>query len=124
MATWKCVKYCGACCHLDPAERPDLADYLSPEALEQYLSLVGTDGWCINYDQTTRECQIYADRPHFCRVEPETFHAMYDIKPEDLNDFAIDCCEQQIDGVYGSDSEEMERFWLAVDPEDNSSANG
>lgn len=118
------MKYCGACCHLDPAERPDLADYLSPEALEQYLSLVGTDGWCINYDQTTRECQIYADRPHFCRVEPETFHAMYDIKPEDLNDFAIDCCEQQIDGVYGSDSEEMERFWLAVDPEDNSSANG
>jgi len=24
MTTWQCVKQCGACCHLDPAERPDL----------------------------------------------------------------------------------------------------
>ncbi|MEO0521169.1 MAG: YkgJ family cysteine cluster protein, partial [Cyanobacteria bacterium P01_A01_bin.116] len=23
MATWQCVKNCGACCQLDPADRPD-----------------------------------------------------------------------------------------------------
>lgn len=117
MATWKCVKSCGACCHLDPAERPDLAAYLTPEALTLYLSLVGEDGWCINYDKTTRECRIYQTRPPFCRVESTTFQAMYGIGPEDLNGFAIDCCEQQIDGVYGDNSEEMLRFWAEVDPE-------
>ncbi|HBK65262.1 MAG TPA: YkgJ family cysteine cluster protein, partial [Cyanobacteria bacterium UBA11166] len=45
MATWLCVKQCGACCHLDPAERPELADYLSPEDLQLYLSMVGEGGW-------------------------------------------------------------------------------
>ncbi|NJN49534.1 MAG: YkgJ family cysteine cluster protein, partial [Alkalinema sp. RL_2_19] len=24
MATWQCVKNCGACCNLNPAERPEL----------------------------------------------------------------------------------------------------
>ncbi|MBD0345487.1 MAG: YkgJ family cysteine cluster protein, partial [Coleofasciculus sp. Co-bin14] len=63
MATWHCVKQCGACCHLDPAERPDLDTYLSPEELELYLSLVGEGGWCVNFDLAKRECRIYPDRP-------------------------------------------------------------
>ncbi|NEO03757.1 MAG: YkgJ family cysteine cluster protein, partial [Moorea sp. SIO3I7] len=37
MATWRCVKQCGACCHLDPAERPGLEEYLLPEELALYL---------------------------------------------------------------------------------------
>jgi uncharacterized protein len=110
MATWLCVKQCGACCHLDPSDRPDLADYLSPAELQQYLSMVGEDGWCINFDSIARECRIYADRPRFCRVEPEIFQDLYGVEPEDLNDFAIDCCRQQIDAVFGDRSLEMLRF--------------
>jgi uncharacterized protein len=110
MATWKCVKNCGACCQLDPSDRPDLESYLSPEELQIYLSLVGEDGWCINFDHATRECKIYRDRPSFCRVEASTFQRMYGIEVEELNGFAIECCCQQIEGVYGEDSLEMSRF--------------
>lgn len=114
MATWRCVKQCGACCHLDPNERPDLAEYLTPEELELYLSLVGEGGWCINYDHITRECRIYLNRPRFCRVEPKVFQDMYGITSEDLDDFAIECCQQQISGVYGDRSLEMQRFNRAI----------
>ena len=110
MATWCCVKQCGACCHLDPAERPDLETYLSPDELEMYLDMVGEGGWCVNFDQSTRECRIYQDRPRFCRVQIDVFQEMYSIEPEELNDFAIDCCRQQIEGVYGDRSLEMIRF--------------
>ncbi len=114
MANWLCVKQCGACCHLDPTERPELEDYLNPEDLQLYLSLVGEDGWCIHFDAETKECQIYDQRPRFCRVQPEVFQELYGIEPEELNDFAIDCCQQQIEGVYGDPSLEMERFNQAV----------
>ena len=114
MATWQCVKQCGACCHLDPAERPDLDEYLSPDELKLYLSMVGEGGWCVNYDRVNRECQIYAHRPRFCRVEPQVFEDMYGVYPEELNDFAIECCRQQILGVYGDRSLEMLRFDRAV----------
>ncbi|HEY9627646.1 MAG TPA: YkgJ family cysteine cluster protein [Coleofasciculaceae cyanobacterium] len=110
MATWQCVKQCGACCNLDPTDRPDLDQYLTPDELQLYLSLVGEGGWCIHFDALTRECKIYADRPRFCRVEPEVFQDLYGIELEDLNDFAIDCCQQQIEGVYGDRSLEMLRF--------------
>ncbi|HEY9675166.1 MAG TPA: YkgJ family cysteine cluster protein [Waterburya sp.] len=110
MATWRCVKQCGACCHLDPAERPDLETYLSPGEIEVYLNMVGEGGWCVNFDQSTRECRIYLDRPRFCRVQTDIFQEMYGVEPEELNDFAIDCCRQQIEGVYGDRSLEMLRF--------------
>jgi hypothetical protein len=32
---------------------------------------------------------------------------MYGIAPEEFNDFAIDCCHQQIRSVYGKNSSEM-----------------
>ena len=115
MATWRCVQQCGACCHLDPAERPDLDQYLSPEDLEYYLSLVGEDGWCIHYDSDHRNCQIYSDRPWFCRVQVDSFQRMFEIEPEALNEFAIDCCQQQISGVYGDLSPELQRFNQAVE---------
>lgn len=114
MATWQCVKQCGACCNLNPADRPDLESYLSADELALYLSLVGEDGWCVHFDPIARECCIYPNRPRFCRVEPETFYDMYGIEPDDLNDFAIDCCRQQIEGVYGDRSLEMLRFDRAV----------
>jgi len=114
MATWCCIKECGACCHLDPRDRPDLEAYLTPPELQLYLSMVGEGGCCVNFDHATRECKIYPNRPRFCRVEPEVFHDLYGIEPEELNDFAIDCCRQQIEGVYGDRSLEILRFDRAV----------
>jgi Fe-S-cluster containining protein len=114
MATWQCITQCGACCHLEPDERPDLEKYLSPEELGLYLSMVREGGWCVNFDQETKECSIYANRPRFCRVEAQIFQDMYGIEPEELNDFAIDCCSQQIEAVYGDRSLESLRFYQAV----------
>lgn len=110
MTTWLCVKQCGACCNLNPAERPDLDEYLTPEELTLYLSMVGEDGWCINFNATTRQCQIYDSRPRFCRVEADIFQDMFGVEAAELNDFAIDCCHQQIEGVYGTRSLEILRF--------------
>ncbi len=114
MAVWQCVKNCGACCNLTPSDRPDLADYLTPEQLKTYLGMVGTDGWCINYDAEQRLCKIYEQRPSFCRVQADTFERMFSIDTDELNEFAIDCCQEQISGVYGSKSEELERFIATV----------
>ena len=110
MATWRCVKHCGACCNLDPAERPDLEAYLTPEELALYLSLVGAGGWCIHFDRTRRKCRIYERRPHFCRVSPEIFEQMYGVQRAEFDNFAIDCCRQQIAGVYGENSPEMQQY--------------
>lgn len=118
MEKWQCIKRCGACCQLEPDERPDLAHYLTPEELTQYLSLVGEGGWCIHFDHDRRECTIYEQRPRFCRVQEDTFTQMYGIKPEELNDFAIDCCFQQIESVYGCKSEEMTRYNQAITEND------
>jgi uncharacterized protein len=114
MATWQCVKNCGACCNLDPSDRPDLADYLNADQLALYLSMVGEDGWCINFDQVNRDCRIYEKRPSFCRVTAETFGKMFGVTPEEVNDFAIDCCRDQIEGVYGDRSLELLVFDRAV----------
>ncbi|MGF1567698.1 MAG: YkgJ family cysteine cluster protein [Nodosilinea sp.] len=114
MATWQCVKACGACCFLAPNERPDLEEYLNPAQLELYLSLVGDDGWCIHYDKGDRTCTIYPDRPEFCRVTAATFETMFDVAPAELNDFAIDCCQEHIEDIYGDPSLELERFNQAV----------
>ena len=114
MSQWQCIKMCGACCHLEPEERPGLEEYLTTQELDLYLSMVGEDGWCINFDQDSRECKIYADRPRFCRVQPDIFKDMYGVVLEDFNDFAIDCCHEQIDGVYGEDTLEMERYQQIV----------
>jgi uncharacterized protein len=114
MATWRCVKECGACCNLDPAERPDLEEYLTPQELELYLSMVGEGGWCIHFDRLTRSCSIYPNRPRFCRVEPEVFHDMFGIEPQELNEFAIDCCHENIEDIYGARSLELLRFDRAI----------
>ncbi len=114
VSKWQCVSNCGACCNLTPEDRPDLAEYLSSEELEVYLSLVGEDGWCINYDHHQRKCQIYEQRPHFCRVELDNFEHMYGVEREEFNEFAIACCQQQIAGVYGKKSAELARYNTAT----------
>ena len=118
LGKWQCVSNCGACCNLTPEDRPDLAEYLEPEELTLYMTMVGEDGWCINYDRDNRKCQIYDRRPRFCRVQPNNFQDMYGVEPEEFNEFAIACCQQQIDGVYGEDSEELTRYDVAIFGED------
>ncbi|ACK70956.1 protein of unknown function UPF0153 [Gloeothece citriformis PCC 7424] len=110
MTTWRCVTQCGACCHLQPGDRPELEDYLTPEELRQYLSLVGEDGWCVHFDHSSRKCTIYEQRPLFCRVTPENFKRMYAVEAEEFNEFAIDCCQQQIEAVYGEESPEIDHY--------------
>jgi Fe-S-cluster containining protein len=109
---WRCANNCGACCHLDPKERPDLDKYLSPQDLELYLSMIGEEGWCIHFDRDSRKCQIYEQRPRFCRVRPDIFKQMYGVDVEEFDAFAIDCCHQQIAGVYGEKSKEMRHYEL------------
>ena len=111
---WQCVSGCGACCNLTPEDRPDLEEYLSEEELAIYMSMVGEDGWCINYDRNNRVCQIYEQRPRFCRVKPDNFADMYGVEQSEFNDFAIACCQQQIKGVYGLDSDELKQYNEAI----------
>lgn len=114
LGQWQCVSNCGACCNLTPEDRPDLAEYLSIEELDTYMSMVGEDGWCVNYDRDSRQCQIYEQRPRFCRVKPDNFSDMYGIKVTKFNEFAIACCQQQISGVYGEDSKELANYNSSV----------
>ncbi|WP_055074458.1 YkgJ family cysteine cluster protein [Pseudanabaena sp. 'Roaring Creek'] len=110
MSTWQCISGCGACCNLTPSDRPDLADYLTPVELQQYLSMVGHDGWCINFDHIQRQCKIYDQRPRFCRVATDTFYDMFGVEPKDLDEFAISCCQETIASIYGDRSLELLRF--------------
>lgn len=112
---WSCMKHCGACCYLNPSERPELDDYLSPEELEQYYGLVGADGWCIHYEKETRTCGIYQQRPSFCRVTPENFERMFEVEKGEFDQFAIECCCEHIASMYGEESEEMIRYLDTVE---------
>ena len=110
--TWTCIHHCGACCRLAPEERPEALEALSDEQKETYLSMVGEDGWCKNYDSGGRRCRIYADRPDFCRVS--SLADLFEVPPDDADSFAIACCNQQIRSLYGGRSSEMRRFTRAV----------
>jgi uncharacterized protein len=35
-----------------------------------YVQLKNRGGYCVFYDQTNRQCTVYADRPSGCRVYP------------------------------------------------------
>ncbi len=110
------MEFCGACCHLAPSDRPDVADYLSLEELAHYLSMVGAGGWCIYFDHSTRKCSIYDRRPQFCRVSPEEFQRRYGVPPQQFAAFANQCCVEQITAVYGESSPELQRFIAGDDP--------
>ncbi|OQU80607.1 hypothetical protein SORBI_3007G151250 [Sorghum bicolor] len=69
-----------ACCKLFkgpdfPTRDEIFADH--PDGLKLYR--IGSDGWCINYDKATRTCNIYQDRPRFCRVEPKVFDEFFGV---------------------------------------------
>ncbi|ATS19212.1 YkgJ family cysteine cluster protein [Synechococcus sp. PCC 6717] len=114
MATWQCMQGCGACCYLDLSDRPEVATILDEAEFALYQSLIGEDGWCIHFEPITRRCQIYAERPRFCRVTPEVFADLYGITAEELDEFAIACCREHISDRYGERSLELLRYEYAL----------
>lgn len=105
---WACLHQCGACCRLSPDERPEAIEALNPTQQQQYLSMVGPDGWCIHFDSGSRRCRIYNSRPDFCRVS--SLCSLFDIDTEQKDQFAIACCRQHIRSVYGGRSRELRKF--------------
>ncbi|KAG2551736.1 uncharacterized protein LOC120652287 [Panicum virgatum] len=110
---WKCASGCGACCKLDkgpdfPTPDEIFADH--PDDLQLYRSMTGDDGWCINYDKATRTCNIYQDRPLFCRVEPKVFDEFFGVPRSRFDREACSACLDNIKMVYGDDSAELSNF--------------
>jgi len=111
---WRCISGCGACCRLDPSLRQEAIEALSPAQQEQYLAMVGADGWCIHFNTGSRSCRIYADRPDFCNVANlvKLFGSPED--PGASDRLAIGCCLQQIRSEYGGRGRVMRRFRRAI----------
>ena len=109
---WRCISGCGSCCRLDPGEREEALAALTEEQQEQYLAMVGPDGWCIHFDTGSSSCRIYAERPMFCRVE--NLVSLFEVPAEEANAFAINCCRQQIRSEHGGRGMVMRRFEQAI----------
>ncbi|KAH7553452.1 hypothetical protein JRO89_XS12G0013600 [Xanthoceras sorbifolium] len=118
---WRCVERCGACCKLDkgPAFATPEEIFDDPSDIELYRSLIGPDGWCINYEKSTRKCSIYPDRPYFCRVEPGVFQSLYGIDEKKFNKEACSCCRDTIKAIYGTHSEELDNFNCSIRDSDS-----
>jgi hypothetical protein len=116
---WQCITGCGACCRLDPAQRPEALDALSTDQRHTYLAMVGDDGWCIHYDSGAQRCRIYSERPDFCQVA-NLINLFGGRQNSDTGGgsegdrLAIDCCLQQIRSEYGGRSRVMKRFLRAL----------
>ncbi|KAL8193325.1 hypothetical protein R6Q57_026906 [Mikania cordata] len=115
-ALWQCVKNCGACCKLDKGPSFPTPEEIFDDSsdIQLYKSLVGSDGWCIHFEKSTRTCSIYDDRPYFCRVEPHVFETLYGIDKNKFNQEACSSCIDTIKAVYGSQSEELDKFKIAI----------
>ncbi|KAL5210465.1 hypothetical protein ABZP36_006088 [Zizania latifolia] len=112
---WKCATGCGACCKLDkgpdfPTPEEIFADH--PDDLQLYKSMIGTDGWCTKYDNSTCTCTIYQDQPIFCRLEPKVFEEYFGVpsRPSTFDREACSACVDTIEMVYGEDSAELTNF--------------
>jgi len=110
--TWQCISGCGACCRLDPGERPEALEALDAEEQELYLSMVGADGWCKHYDTGGQRCRIYESRPRFCRVS--NLASIFAVPQAEANGFAIACCRQQIRSEHGGRGRVLRRFERAL----------
>jgi Fe-S-cluster containining protein len=109
---WRCIAACGACCRLDPAQRPEALAALDEFQRDLYLSMVGPDGWCIHFDTGSRRCRIYASRPTFCRVE--NLVELFGSEGDDGDALAIASCRQQIRCESGGRGKVMRRFERAI----------
>ncbi|KAK1400088.1 Retinoic acid-induced 3 [Heracleum sosnowskyi] len=109
---WQCVKSCGACCKLDKGPSFPSPDEIfdDPSDIELFRSMIGPDGWCVHFEMSSRTCKIYADRPYFCRVEPDIFEQLYGIEKKKFNKEACSSCVDTIKAIYGSQSKELDNF--------------
>lgn len=114
MKKWQCMQGCGACCYLELSDRSEVPTILNDEEFALYQSLIGADGWCIHFEPLSRRCRIYENRPRFCRVTPEVFEDLYGVTPEELDEFAIQCCCEHISDRYGEQSFELLRYEYLV----------
>ncbi|CAM0873564.1 unnamed protein product [Alopecurus aequalis] len=117
---WRCATGCGACCKLDkgpefPTADEIFADY--PDHLQLYKSMIGPDRWCNNYDKSNRTCNIYQDRPFFCRVEPKVFYEFFGVPRSKFDKEACSACVDNIKMVYGQDSAELGNFKRVIKEE-------
>ena len=106
--SWNCIKGCGACCKLDPSTRQEALAVLTEKQQEEFISLVGPDGWCIHYDKLKRSCNVYSQRPDFCHVS--LLPSLFNIDNDQHDMFAIECCTQHIKSTYGGKSKVMRKF--------------
>ncbi|XP_074368904.1 uncharacterized protein LOC141708946 isoform X1 [Apium graveolens] len=115
-AVWQCVKSCGACCKLDKGPSFPSPDEIfdDPSDVELFRSMIGPEGWCVQFEMSTRTCKIYADRPYFCRVEPDIFEQLYGIEKKKFNKEACSSCIDTIKAIYGSQSKELDNFNHAI----------
>jgi hypothetical protein len=81
---WCCISGCGACCRLDPAQRPEALAALSPSQRQAYLALVAN------------------------------LMALFGAAGDHAETLAIQCCSQQIRSEYGGRSTVMKRFQRAI----------
>ena len=58
--------HCGECC------KGNVWKHLSPPQQREYEASAFNDGYCYWYDRQARRCRIYADRPHYCLLFPQT----------------------------------------------------
>lgn len=64
--------HCGECC------KGDVWKHLSREQQIEYERLDFNGGYCYWYDRERQRCKIYADRPNWCLLFPETPDQMPD----------------------------------------------
>jgi len=108
---WGCVRNCGACCRLADwlPNVDEIFLYGKDKAL--FLSMIRPeDGYCRHFDQDTRSCTIYHDRPWFCRVEADIFGHLYGMAVDEMDEFCRECCRDQIRKVFGADSTVRREF--------------
>ena len=112
MKSWTCIDNCGACCKFDLDQRIHLKNKLKNEDIALINSMTSKDGWCKHLDRSNKKCLIYADRPHFCRVNE--FSKAFKEYLKFGDNFLIDCCKQHISSNYGNKSMEMKNYKIAI----------
>ena len=105
---WRCIKGCGACCRLAPAERTEAIQALTPSQQQIYFSLVNSDGWCRHYDTSQQKCKVYENRPEFCKFE--WLAHQIGLTNENKDSFGIKFCREHIKSIYGGKSHILKRF--------------
>ena len=93
-------------------ERIEALNALDLTQQKQYLELVLPDGWCRHFDKSNKKCKIYESRPYFCNVK--NLSKLFLINPNHIDEFAIKCCKQQIQDIYGPRSKVMKRFKRSI----------